>query len=70
MSILSQQVARPHFDGLETAFLQLSFAMKLWHYIQEHPLSPNEFDISLTIQEDNGSSYVMHRAKYGVGSLF
>lgn len=61
---MSQQVARPHFEGLETAFLQLSFAMKLWHYIQEHPLPPDEFDISLTIQEDNGSLYVMHSGEF------
>jgi hypothetical protein len=65
---LSQQVARPHFEGLETAFLQLSFAMKVWHYIQEHPLPPEEFDISLTIQEDNGSRYVMPSGEFNDAS--
>ena len=61
---MAQQVINPHFKGLETAFLQLSFAIKLWHYMQEHPLDPEVFDISLTIQEDIGSLYVMPNGEF------
>lgn len=45
---------QPHFEGLDTAFLQLSFAIKLWHYLDSHPLDKDLFDIALTI-EDQGS---------------
>lgn len=61
---MTQQIARPHFAGLDTAFLQLSFAMKLWHYVLEHSLPREKFDISLTIQEDNGSLYVMNDGEF------
>ncbi|MBI5588567.1 MAG: hypothetical protein HY889_09420 [Deltaproteobacteria bacterium] len=39
----------PHTKALDTAFLMLSFAIKLWHYLQEHPINKELFDISLTI---------------------
>lgn len=42
---------QPHFDGLETAFLQLSFALKLWHYISEYTLPWDDFDIDLRIEQ-------------------
>jgi hypothetical protein len=38
-------------EHIETAFLQLSFALKLWHYLDEHPINKDEFDIPLTIQD-------------------
>jgi hypothetical protein len=61
---VTQRIPRPHFDGLDTAFLQLSFAMKLWHYVREGSLPREKFDISLTIQEDNGSLYVMNHGEF------
>jgi hypothetical protein len=39
---------KPHFDHLETAFLQLSFSLKLWHFLHEHPFNKDDFDIDLT----------------------
>jgi hypothetical protein len=44
----------PHHDHIATAFLQLSFAIKLWHFLDEHPIDKEAFDINLTI-EDPGS---------------
>lgn len=55
---------QPHFDGLDTAFLQLAYALKLWHYLLEHPLPREQFDIALTIQEDSGSLYVMSHDQF------
>jgi hypothetical protein len=45
---------KPHLDHIDTAFLQLSFAIKLWHFLDEHPIEKENFDIALTI-EDVGS---------------
>lgn len=44
----------PHHDHIDTAFLQLSFAIKLWRFLDEHPINKEDFDINLTI-EDPGS---------------
>jgi len=44
-------VSTPHHEHVETAFLQLSFAIKLWHLLDAHPINKNEFDINLTIQD-------------------
>ena len=41
-------------DLVETAFLQLSFAIKLWWFLVEHQIEKDDFDIALTI-EDEGS---------------
>lgn len=43
-----------HHEHIDTAFLQLSFAIKLWHFLDEHPIDKEIFDIALTI-EDPGS---------------
>ncbi len=49
-------MSEPHFDHVDPAFLQLSFAIKLWHYLDVHQIEKNEFDIPLTIEDpDNGS---------------
>jgi len=40
-----------HATYLGTAFLQLSFAVKLRHYIDEHPIDKGQFDISLTVED-------------------
>jgi len=44
----------PHHDHIDTAFLQLSFAIKLWHFLDVHPIEKGNFDIDLTL-EDPGS---------------
>jgi len=36
---------------LHTAVKQFEFSLKLWHYLQEHPINLEEFDISLTVEE-------------------
>ena len=41
----------PHHDHINTAFLQLSFAIKLWNFLDEHPIDKEKFDIDLTIQD-------------------
>ena len=43
-----------NLDLVDTAFLQLSFALKLWHFLDEHPIDKEAFDIALTV-EDEGS---------------
>lgn len=41
----------PHHQHIETAFLQLSFAIKLWHFLDAHPINKDKFDDALTIEE-------------------
>jgi hypothetical protein len=41
----------PHHQHIDTAFLQLSFAIKLWHFLDKHPIDKEIFDIALTIEE-------------------
>jgi hypothetical protein len=41
----------PHHDHIETAFLQLSFAIKLWNYLARNPIEKHKFDIDLIIQD-------------------
>ncbi|MEO7863412.1 MAG: hypothetical protein ABIU05_23845 [Nitrospirales bacterium] len=40
----------PHHAHIGTAFLQLSFAIKLRTFLKEHPIDKDKFDIDLTIQ--------------------
>ena len=42
-------------DYIETAFLQLSFAVKLWYYLELYPIDKNKFDGSLTVKENRES---------------
>ena len=46
----------PDTDYIDMAFLQLSFAIKLWHFLDNDPfpIKKDDFDISLTI-DDPGS---------------
>lgn len=44
---------------LDEAFLQLSVALKLWYYVASDKICLAEFDIPLTIQSDEGSSFSM-----------
>lgn len=50
----------PHHDHIDTAFLQLSFAIKLWHFLEEHPIEKDNFDIALTIEEAGSRVCLAH----------
>jgi hypothetical protein len=50
----------PHFAGLDTAFLQLSFALKVWNYLREHPIPKDDFDIALTVEDACGRVCLSH----------
>lgn len=43
----------PHSAVIDTAFLQLSFAIKLWHFLDDDEclISKDAFDIALTIED-------------------
>lgn len=56
--------ARPHHDAVETAFLQLSFAMKIWHFVRSGGLPRESFDIALTAVDDAGVPYVMLEGEF------
>ena len=43
----------PHLDHIETAFLQLSFAIKLCNYLDIHSIDKEKFDIALTIKDES-----------------
>ncbi len=45
---------QPNLEIIDSAFLQLSFALKLWHFLDVHPIEKEIFDGNLTI-EDEGS---------------
>jgi hypothetical protein len=42
-----------HLQHIDTSFLQLSFAIKLWHYTDQRRIDKESFDIDLTIQDDS-----------------
>ncbi|MCL6613709.1 MAG: hypothetical protein K6U03_03655 [Firmicutes bacterium] len=41
-----------NLEYLETAFHQLSFAIKLWNYAREGLIDKDKFDINLTVEDD------------------
>ena len=43
-----------NLDLVDTAFLQLSFSIKLWHFLDVHPIDKDLFDVDLTV-EDGGA---------------
>ena len=53
-----------HHQALESAFLQLSFAMKVWHFVRSGGLQRESFDIALTALDDRGVPYVMHEGEF------
>lgn len=53
-------MSTPHFDHIDTAFLQLSFAIKLWHFLDEHPIEKENFDIALTIEDPGNRVCLAH----------
>jgi len=59
-----QPAACPHHEALETAFLQLSFAMKIWHFVRSGGLQRESFDIALTAVDNAGVPYVMLEGEF------
>lgn len=55
---------KPHHQALESAFLQLSFAMKVWHFVRGGGLQRESFDIALTALDDRGVPYVMLEGEF------
>jgi len=53
-----EPIGSPHAINLDTALLQLDFALKLWHFVNDEKLPHDEFDIDLTI-DDRGTPYCM-----------
>jgi hypothetical protein len=51
--IVSVTMKTPHHDHIETAFLQLSFAIKLWNFLDTNPIDKEKFDIDLTIRDSD-----------------
>jgi hypothetical protein len=49
-----------HVKYLDTAFLQLSFALKLINYLATHPVEKEEFDISLTFEDEHSRVCLPH----------
>ena len=49
-----------NLDLVDTAFLQLSFALKLWHFLDEHPIDRDAFDIALTVEDEGARICLPH----------
>lgn len=62
------QTDRLHHQALESAFLQLSFAMKIWHFVRSGGLQRESFDIALTALDGRNVPYVMHAGEFRLGS--
>ncbi len=56
-------MSKLHHEHIETAFLQLSFAIKLWHFLIEYPINKAQFDLDLTI-EDPSSRVCLTRGEF------
>lgn len=51
---------QPNLEIINSAFLQLSFALKLWNFLDEHPIEKEDFDIPLTIREEGRQIALPH----------
>jgi hypothetical protein len=51
-----------HFDHIDTVFLQLSFAVKLWHFLDDHPIEKDSFDMALKIKDPWPSGHTALRS--------
>jgi hypothetical protein len=58
---MASMLHQPHFSALETAFLQFSFAIKIWNYLLSHEENPGEypfnsdaFDLNLVAKDQIG----------------
>jgi hypothetical protein len=49
-----------HVEQIDTAFLQLSFAMKLMQFLDDHPIDKDDFDISLTFEDAGNRVCLSH----------
>jgi hypothetical protein len=54
-------ISKPHFQGLDTAFLQLSFAMQLLHHIAHDRIPRALFNSDLTVIGSNGVPFVTRK---------
>lgn len=43
-------MSTPHHEHIATAFLQLSFAIKLWIFLEDYPIDKEKFDTTTLIQ--------------------
>ena len=55
-------MSAPHADYIDTAFLQLSFAIKLWNFLDKDPfpIEKDDFDIALTIEDPGNRVSLKH----------
>jgi len=53
-------MSTPHHDHIETAFLQVSFAITVWRFLDEHPVDKEIFDINLTIEDPHSRICLPH----------
>ena len=49
-----------NLDLVDTAFLQLSFAIKLWYFLDKHPIDKDAFDIALTVNDEGSRVCLPH----------
>ena len=49
-----------NLDHVDTAFKQLSFAIKLWHFLEVHPIDKDDFDIALTVKDGESRICLVH----------
>ena len=49
-----------NIDHVDTAFKQLSFAIKLWHFLEAHPIEKDDFDIALTVEDEESRVCLLH----------
>ena len=52
-----------NLDFVDSAFLQLSFAIKLWHFLDVHPIDKDAFDMDLTV-EDGGARICLPHGEF------
>ena len=53
-------MSTPHCGHIEKAYLQLSFAIKLYHFLDEHPIDKESFDTDLTIEDSESRICLSH----------
>ena len=51
---------QPNLEIIDSAFLQLSFAIKLWHFLDVHPIEKEIFDDALTIEDESARVVLQH----------
>lgn len=62
---VTQPAARPHQEALEAAFLQLSCAIKIWHFMRSGGVQRESIDIALTaVAAAAGVPFVMLEGEF------